>query len=237
TFRQLARVGRDPVFLSALDAAMAAGDRFFDGVNARIPATARSLAGLFTGSIPVVDRFGDALLGYIDDFNAWIDRSAQNGRLEEFFRDAAKQAEALMDLSREVFVLVGRIGGMQRGSTVLRDMADAVARFNSEVHSMRSVEGIIATGNEAIRGMIEVLVILGESLSETLADPGTRDAIALFFDVLKTGAEIVGGLATLFRSLPDPIQSTVLAAIALAALGGRLFSMLRKLTTAAGRVG
>jgi hypothetical protein len=235
TFRQIARVGRDPQFLAGLDEAFEGTDRFFDNINARIPSTSRSLAHLFTSSRPVVDAFGDSVLSIVDDFNSWIADAAASGDLDEFFRDAAVQADALLDVGKEVLVLVGRIGGMQQGSSLLRDMADALERFNDEAHSMRSVEGIVATGNAAIRGLVQVLSVLGETLGETLADPGTRDAIVAFFDVLTVAAEIVGGLAQAFSALPDPLQSTLLVLAALAILWGKLHSVGGRLADAVGR--
>ncbi|MEV1013783.1 hypothetical protein AB0I89_23820 [Micromonospora sp. NPDC049801] len=235
TFTQVLRLGRDKRFLTGLDAALASSDRFFDKVNARIPATGQALAHLFTGSAPFVDAFGDSLLQYVDDFNAWVDRSARNGNLEAFFADAAEQADALLDLTREVFVLVGRIGGMRQGSTLLRDMADAVAKFNDEAHDMRSVEGIVATGNAAIKGTVEVLLVLGETLGETLADPGTRAAVELFFDVLKVGAQTVGELAELFSHLPDGVQAVILAGAALTILGSRVVTVFGRAQDAVGK--
>lgn len=235
TFKGLVRLGRDDDFLAGLEDALGATDRLFDKVNARIPATGRMLAQLFTGSVPFIDKFGDSLLSYLDDFNAFIDRASRDGSLEEFFRDAAEQADALLDIGKEVLILVGRIGGMDQGSTVLRDMADALERFNDEAHNMRSVEGIVATGNAAVKGLIEVLLILGQTLGETLADEGTRDAVVLFFDILKVGAEIVGDLARLFSALPDPIQSTVLAGAALFLVGSKIFGIFDKLGGILGR--
>jgi hypothetical protein len=235
TFKNLIRLGRDDDFLAGLEDALASSDRFFDGVNRRIPATGRMLAQLFTGSTVFIDRFGDTLLSYLDDFNTFIDKASRDGSLEEFFEDAADQAEALLDIGREVIELVGRIGGMDQGSTLLRDMADAIEQFNDEAFDMRSVEGIIATGNEAVKGLVEVLLVLGETLGETLADDDTREAVRIFFDVLGLGAEIVGGLAKLFGSLPGPIQSTVLAGAALALLGSRLFGIFGRLEGVLGR--
>lgn len=232
TFRQAAALGRDQQFLAGLNSAFASADGFFDKVNARIPATGRALGGLFTGSIPFVDQFGDSLLEYVDDFSAWIERTSRSGQLHMFFRDAGQQADALLDLTREIFVLVGRIGGMGQGSTLLRDMADAVERFNDEAHNMRSVEGIIRTGNEAIAGVVDVLVVLGETMGDTLADPGTAAAVALFFDVLKVGAQTVGGLVQVFGLLPDQIQAAVLAGAALAIVAGKLSNAFGKAHTA-----
>jgi hypothetical protein len=222
TFRQLARLGRNREFLTGLDDALDVTDAFFDKVNARIPATGLALGRLFTNSMPFISAFGDSLLEYTDDFNAWIDRTARTGQLRAFFADAGRQADALLDLTRELLVTIGKIGGLRQGSTLLRDMADAVARFNAEARNMSTVEGVIASGNAAIQGVVDVLLVLGETLGETLADPGTRDAIALFFNVLKVGAEIVGDLASLFTGLYDPIQSAILAGAALAILWGKL---------------
>lgn len=237
TFKQVAALGRDGQFLSGLDDAFGAADGFFDKINVRIPATGQALGKLFTGSVPFVDQFGSSLLDYVDDFNSWIDRSAQSGKLESFFEDAADQADALLDLSREILVIVGRIGGMQSGSTLLRDMADAVERFNREAHNMQSVEGIIRTGNAAIAGVVDVLAVLGSTLGETLADPGTTAAVALFFDVLKVGAQIIGGLAQTFALLHDDVQAFVLVGAALAIVGGKLSAVFGKAHTALGGFG
>jgi hypothetical protein len=222
TAKELFKVGRDPAFLSGLDSALGASDRFFDKVNTRIGPTSKALSQLFIGSTPFVDKFGDSLLSYVDDFNSWIDQASQSGDLEAFFKDAATQASALLDIGKEVFVLIGRIGGMQQGSTLLQDMADALERFNNSAQGTRDIAGIIETGNAAIKGVVDVLLILGEALSKTLADPGTRDAVVLFFDVLRTGAEIIAGLVDLFGLLPDGVQSVVLAGIALALVWGKL---------------
>lgn len=235
TFKQVAQVGRDPQFLAGLDTAFEGADRFFDGINGRIPSTSKALSQLFVGSRPFVDALGDNLLGYLDDFNAWINGAAASGDLGRFFQDAAQQADALLDVGKEVLVLVGRIGGMQQGSSLLRDMADALERFNNQAHSMQSVEGIIATGNAAIRGLVQVLSVLGETLGETLADPGTRDAIVAFFDVLTVAAEVVGGLVQAFSALPDPLQSSLLVLAALAILWGKLHSVGGRLSDAVGR--
>ncbi|MFG2046131.1 hypothetical protein ACGFIW_01705 [Micromonospora sp. NPDC048935] len=234
TFRQVAALGRDPGFLNGLDAAFDTADGFFDKVNQRIPATGRSLGLLFTSSVPAVNAWGDGLLAYGDQFNEWIDRTARSGQLDRFFQDAAKQADALLDIGQEIFTLIARIGGMQSGSTLLRDMADALARFNNEAHNMQSVEGIIRTGNAAIEGVVDVLVVLGETLGETLADPGTAAAVGMFFDVLRVGAEVVGGLAQVFGLLPDPIQAVLLAGAGLVLLGGRLHSAFGKAGAAVG---
>ncbi|MDG4792018.1 hypothetical protein O7626_40090 [Micromonospora sp. WMMD1102] len=234
TLRQLARVGRNPEFLAGIDAAAEGADRFFDNVNTRIGPTSRSLGQLFIGSRPFVDAFGDSLLGHLDDFNAWIDRAAANGDLEDFFRDAAEQADALLDVGKEVLVLVGRIGGLPYGGDTLRDMADALERFNDAAHNTRSVEGVIATGNAAVRGLVDVLVILGETLGETLADPATRDAVVAFFDILKVAAQVVTGLVGAFSALPGPVQSTVLVLIALTVVFGKLFAVAGRMGTAVG---
>lgn len=234
TFKEIAALGRNDDLLSGLDAALANADGFFDRVNQRIGPTGQALGYLFRSSIPAVNAWGDGLLEYVDQFNGWITSAAQSGQLDRFFSDAAKQADALLDIGREIFTLVGRIGGMQSGSTLLRDMADALTLFNSEAQNMRSVEGIIRTGNAAIAGVVDVLVVLGETLGDTLADPGTAAAVALFFDVLKVGAQIIGGLAAAFSALPDDIQAVVLAGAALALLGGRLFGAFNKARDAVG---
>lgn len=235
TFRQAARVARDPQFLNGLDVALGSVDRFFDGINTRIPATGRTLGNLFRSSTPVVDAFGNNLLGMWDDFNSMIDRTARNGDLDAFFADAAQQADALLDIGREIIVLVGRIGGMRQGSTLLRDMADALERFNNSAHDMRNVEGIIATGEAAIRGVVDVLAVLGETLGETLASPATRDAVVAFFDILTAAAEVVGKLVQVFGLLWDPIQSTLIVLAALAILFGRMQTLGGKMADAVGR--
>lgn len=236
TFKQLFRLGRDPQFLAGLDTALASSDRFFDKVNARIPSTGRMLAQLWTDSAPFVDRFGDSVLSLLDDFNAFIDRASRSGRLDDFFKDAAEQADALVDLTKEVFRIVARIGGMDQGSTVLRDMADAVKRFNDEAHSMDDVQGIIDTGNAAIRGLVDVLLMLGESLGETLADPGTRDSIKLFFEVLKVGVQVIGDLLAVFRLLPDPLQAVLLTGLAMGLAWKKLHDIGIKLAVATFKV-
>lgn len=230
------RLGRDPQFLAGLDVAFKSSDRFFDNITARVPATGRTLSHLFTGSQPYVDRFGDSLLSYVDDFNDSIAQAAADGRLDRFFRDAAEQADALLDLGKEVLRLIGRIGGASQGSTVLRDMADALQAFNDEAHQMRNVEGIIATGNVAIRGLVDVLLILGEALGDSLADPGTRAAVEQFFEILGFGAEVIANLLRMFGQLPDGMQSTLLVAAALALVTSRLFGGFDKLSVAAGNV-
>jgi hypothetical protein len=235
TFRHVARLGRDREFLAGLDAAFTSADRFFDNVNTRIPTTGRALAQLFRGSQPFVDKFGASLLSYVDDFSAWIDRTSTSGGLEDFFRDAAEQADALLDIGKEVLVLVGRIGGLPYGRNALRDMADALERFNDAAHNMRSVEGVIATGNAAVRGLIDVLVILGETLGETLADPATRDAVVAFFDILKVAAQAVAGLVSAFGALPGPVQSAVLVLAALAILFGKLYTAAGRMQQAVGK--
>lgn len=222
TFRQLAALGRDRDLLSGLDSVFEASDSFLDSINRRLPATGRSLAQLFTSSIPFVNQFGESLLEYVDQFNAWINRSAQSGKLEDFFKDAAEQADALLDIGREIFTLVGRIGGLQQDSPLLRNMADALAEFNREAHNMRDIEGIVRTGTAAIEGVVDVLVVLGEVLGDTLADPGTAAAVALFFDVLKAGAQAVGALAQVFGLLPDPMQAVLLAGAGIALVAGRM---------------
>ncbi|MEU8158048.1 hypothetical protein AB0B94_30715 [Micromonospora sp. NPDC048986] len=235
TFRELFKVGRDPQFLAGLDVAFDSSDRFFDKVNARIGPTSKSLSRMFIGSAPFVDQFGDSLLSYLDDFNTWIDQAAANGDLERFFADAASQADALLDIGKEIFVLVGRIGGMQQGSTLFRDMADALERFNDSASTTRDVAGIIETGNAAIRGAVDVLTVLGATLRDTLADPGTRDAVELFFNVLTAGAEVVQDVAGAFTALPDGLQSVLLAGAALALLWGKLNTVGGKLATVTDR--
>lgn len=235
TFRQVAALGRNREFLSGLDAAFAASDRFFDNVNDRIPATGKALAQLFRGSTPFVDAFGDSMLSWIDDFTGFIDDASRSGDLGRFFADAGKQADALLDLTKEIVRLAARLGGLGEGSTLLRDMADAAKRFNDESYRMADVEQIVATGREAISGVVDVLRVLGPVLGETLTDPAVQDAVRMFFDAVGVGAQIVAGLVQLFGALPDPIQSTVLAGVALAILWGRLTSVTGSLSDAVGR--
>ncbi|MDQ7910788.1 hypothetical protein RB614_40485 [Phytohabitans sp. ZYX-F-186] len=236
TFKALFRLGRDDEFLAGLDVAFGATDRFFDKVNTRIPTTGRAFAKLFTGSEVFVDRFGDSLLSYVDDFNEWIDEASSSGRLEEIFEGAAEQADALLDIGKEIIRLVARISGQGIDSPLLRDAADGLKRFNDEARRAEDLDGIIATGNAAIRGLVDVLLILGDTASDVLADPATRDAVEIFFDVLTLGAGVVHDLVGLFQLLPGPIQSTVLAGAALALVGGRLFRVFERVEGVAGRV-
>ncbi|BCJ65127.1 hypothetical protein [Polymorphospora rubra] len=235
TFTSLLRMGRDPQFLRGFDLAMQSGDRFFNKVNARIPATGTMLAQLFAGSVPFVDQFGDSLLRYVDDFEAWVDRAARSGDLDRFFADAADQASALLDIGRELFVLVGRIGASRQGSTLLRDMADALERFNDEAQGAQTVEGTLATMREAFRGVLNVLLILGEALGDTLADPGTRNAVEAFFNVLGVGAEVVATVVQAFGLLPDEVQTLILVGLALVPVWGRLQAMGAQLGLTAAR--
>jgi len=236
TFTQLFRLGRNRQFLAGLDAAFASSDRFFDKVNARIPVMGRTLANLFTGAVPFVDKFGDSLLSYIDDFDAFIDRAARDGRLDVFFRDAAEQADALLDIGKELIRLIANLGAMRQGSTLLRDMADALKRFNDTAHDTRNVEAIIDAGNEAIRGVIDVLRVLGDTLGDTLADPSTREAIRAFFDVLGVGAQVVDILVRAFNDLPGPVKEVLLVGGALYLLYGRIQRVAGPLATMLGRI-
>lgn len=222
TFRELLRLGRRPEFLAGLDVAATSADRFFDKVNARIPPTGRALGQLFQSSGVFVDRFGDSLLDYVDEFNMWIGRVESSGDLDRFFADAADSADALLDIGREVFRLIGSISSVDPGADLFRDAADALARFNDEAHNTRDLQSIIASGNTAVRGLIDVMLVLGDAAADMFADPGTTAAIAAYFDVLKSAAQIVSGVVQALGLLPDGVQAAVLAGVALAVTYGKL---------------
>lgn len=222
TFKQAFKVARDPEFQRGLDDAFGAVDGFMDDFNTRIPALGGAFGKLLSGSAPFIDRIGDKLIGYVDDFIDLVDRASQDGSMAEWFEDAADQAEALLDIGRELAIIVGEITGSQQGSTLLRDMADALHRYNEAGTQARDTAEVIEAGRAALQAMADVLATVGSALGEALADPGTREAVAAFFSVLGVGVEAVAGLATVFTALPDEVQKFLLVGAGVAVLANKL---------------
>ncbi|HEY0700935.1 MAG TPA: hypothetical protein VGD43_24390, partial [Micromonospora sp.] len=234
TFKQLGKVARDPEFQAGLDDVFGATDRFFDGFNDRIPAIGSALGKVFSGSTPLIDRLGDKILGWIDDWTSLVDRSAADGSMAEWFEDAADQAEALLDIGKELAVIVGRLTGSQEGSTLLRDMADALHRYNEAGTQARDTAEVIEAGRAALQAMADVLATVGSALGDALADPGTREAVGAFFSVLGVGVEAVASLVTAFTALPDEIQKVLLVGAGVAVLANKMGGAFDTLSTKLG---
>ena len=230
------RSAMQPTFLNGVNKALDAGDRFFDKFNSRIPAFMGTLGRLSGSGSIFFDRFGDSIMEWADRFNAAVARAEQTGNLDEFFADAAEQADALVDIGGELIRMIVDVGAAGQDATILRDIADWLRRFNEEAHNSQDIAGIIATGNAALKGMASLLMILGSALAESLADPDTRQAVETFFKILGASATVLATLVDLFNALPGPVQSTILVLLALNVVWGRLSVMGGQLGASFGRV-
>jgi hypothetical protein len=223
-------VANSPAFVGGVKSALGAWDRFFDGVNARIPETGRSLSTLLSESTPFVDRFNAKLLDGLDQFNAQVEEARANGELEDFFEGAADQADALFDLAYGIVRLVAQVADYGASSDILRRMADAVERLADGGTEMDRLKAILSTINEVLAGTRELVHDVGDSLGDTLADPDTRAAIEQIFDALGLVAGVLGGVIDLFNFLPGPLQQAIL-------LGAGLYLAFRKIAAIASPMG
>lgn len=226
-FRQITLSVTDPHFTDAFNTATAGADWFFDMINRRIQPTVRSLSTLVESADPLARAFGQGLIGAIDRFNAKIASAAQSGRLEEFFRDGAQSAGAFLDLAQEIAQITGQvIAAVSKQTGTLRESSSALAAYIESGRSAADVAGIVDTLTTAYEGVRDVLGPLGGIARDALADPGTAQAIATMFDVLQAGTAVLRVIFDLFQSLPDGMQATVLAAVALALIAKRLSTAL-----------
>lgn len=227
TFRQMTLAVMDPHFLTSFNTATRGADDFFDLLNARIQPSVRSLSTLVQSADPVARAFGHGMINAIDRFNAKVDQAARSGRLAEFFADGAEGAAAFMALAQDVAQLTGQvIAEVGRQGGTLRDTSAALSAYIESGRSAQDVAGIVNTLTAAYEGLRNVLGPLGGIARDALADPATADALVTMFDVLQAGTAVLRIIFDLFQALPDGMQSTVLAAIALAAIATRLNGVL-----------
>jgi hypothetical protein len=226
-FREITLAVTDPHFTGAFNTATRGADWFFDLVNTRIQPTIRSLSTLAQSADPLARAFGQGLINAIDRFNAKIESAARSGSLDEFFRDGAEGAGAFLDLAQEVARITGQvIAAVAKQGGTLRDSSSALAAYIDSGRSASDVAGIVDTLTAAYEGMRDVLGPLGGIARDALADPGTADALRTMFDVLAAGSAVLRVIFDLFQMLPDGMQSTVLAAVALALIAKRLSTAL-----------
>jgi hypothetical protein len=222
-FRQITLSVTDPHFTSAFNIATRGADDFFDLLNARIQPSVASLSTLVKSADPLARAFGQSIIGAIDRFNAKIAAAAQSGKLDEFFRDGAESAGAFLDLAQDVARITGQvIAEVSKQGNTLRDTGAQLAAYIASGRSAADVAGIINTLTVAYEGVRDVLGPLAGMARDALADPGTAQAIGTMFDVLQAGTAVLRVVFDLFQMLPDGMQATVLAAVALTLVAKKL---------------
>jgi len=235
-FRQITLAVTDPHFTSAFNTATAGADDFFDMLNDRIQPSVRSLSTLVKSADPLARAFGMSMIGAIDRFNAKIASAAESGKLGEFFADGAESADAFLDLARDVARITGQvIAQVAKQGNTLRDTGAELAAYIESGRSAQDVAGIVNTLTVAYEGVRDVLGPLAGMARDALADPGTAQALATMFDVLQAGTQVLRVIFDLFQALPDGMQATVLAAVALALIARKLSTGLMLVQAAAGK--
>lgn len=237
-FDQITASVMDPHFTSAFNTATAGADWFFDLLNSRIPQTVATLATLVKAGDPLARAFGQGLIDSLDRFNTAVERAAASGRLEEFFRGGAEGAGAFLAIAQDVLALTGMvISEVQAQGGTLADTAAQLDAYIASGRAAGDVAGIVRTLTTAYEGLRDVLGPLGAIARDALADPGTAQGLATMFDVLRAGSEALRIVFDLFNLLPDGMQATIIAGVALAIMAGKVSRAFTAMGVAVGRAG
>ncbi|MFF0822413.1 hypothetical protein ACFYUR_18785 [Micromonospora haikouensis] len=206
----------DPMILGGFQQVTATADRIFDQLIVRIQPVARALSSVAVAADPLVRVIGDRLAGAIDSMTAGIARARSTGDLAEFFASGAESASALLSITGDLASIIGNvISAVNNQNSAIVGTARALDAYMASGRGAEDIAGIVDTLTAAYEGMAQVLGPLGSIARDALADPGTRDGLATMFDILATGSAALRVVFDLFQGLPDPIQSVVVAAIAL----------------------
>jgi DNA-binding transcriptional MerR regulator len=234
TFTALTDAATDATVLDGLSVASRSSARFMDELAIRTQALARSTAILMMSADPLVRLIGDRLVASIDRMNNAAQKARQTGSLDEFFRAGVETGGALMSIIGDILTVTGQVvSAVNRQNTSIRNTADAFAAYVASGRSARDVAGVVDTLTAAYEGLADVLGPLAGIARDALADPATRDALATMFDILAAGSQAVRVVFDLFQSLPDPIQSVVIAAVALGAVAAKTTASVTTLGLAA----
>ncbi|MEV5819306.1 hypothetical protein AB0L22_09035 [Micromonospora haikouensis] len=206
----------DPMILGGFQQVTATADRIFDQLIVRIQPLSRALSSVAVAADPLVRVIGDRLAGAIDSMTAGIARARSTGDLAEFFASGAESASALLSITGDLASIIGNvISAVNNQNSAIVGTARALDAYMDSGRGAEDIAGIVDTLTAAYEGMAEVLGPLAGIARDALADPGTRDGLATMFDILATGSAALRVVFDLFQGLPDPIQSVVVAAIAL----------------------
>lgn len=224
----------DAQVLSAVGTVSATTARFLDQVNMQLVPLSRALSMVAVSADPLTRLIGDRLTGSLDSFSRSIARAKATGDLDEFFQAGTESAGELLSIAGDLLTITGQvIGAVNRQGSAISGTADSLAAYVASGRSAEDMAGIVDTLTAAYEGMAQVLGPLGSIARDALADPGTRDALATMFDILATGSAALRVVFDLFQSLPDPVQSVVIAAVALGIVINRTTKGLTVMSAAA----
>ncbi|WP_213451596.1 hypothetical protein [Rhizomonospora bruguierae] len=161
-----------PKFIKSVDKMLHVADEVWDGFNRRIPDIADMFANLFTESEPFVKKFLGHLGDLLDDWNGMIDKNTKNGSLKKWFSDAADQANALLDVGKELTHIIGQISDIalddaqNKGKkSGLESMADGLKRFSDWLDTdegRASMKGWIDAFKGFAAALIDAVAWLGK---------------------------------------------------------------------------
>lgn len=160
-FHRLSEKLSTPPVIEAFDKISGVVHRLFEKFNTQtLDKLVDSFVKLATASTPFIEALGNGIMKWLTDFSDWIDDHAKDGSLDQFFKDAAHNAETLFDIVKQIagiftaFVSAisgGRIKDTQGALDGLRDSLKDLKEW------MKSPEG-----RRDIKIMMDLLILLGK---------------------------------------------------------------------------
>lgn len=103
----------DKTFLSNIELASAAFDRTLDRIGEKtLPKLIGAFGRLARASIPFWEELSDMALGWIEKFSDKIATLDEDGKLDEFFEDAAESLGKIRDIGGTALKIIGQVVGI-----------------------------------------------------------------------------------------------------------------------------
>jgi len=99
----------EPKFIGDINSAMATFGAFIGKIGDAMPKVISAFGTLSRASKPFFDMLGDKLAGMLTNFGNWIEKLDKNGKLDEFFKDAADALDDLWTIGGLTLDIIGEI--------------------------------------------------------------------------------------------------------------------------------
>lgn len=192
------RLGDDlskPEMRAAVDGVFKSMERVLDKftTGGSLDKLVKGFSDLVSAATPFVEKIGTGLVNELGKLGTWLSDKKTSGAMSKFFSDAAKDAQTLWDIGKDVFSIVGQIIDIALGKTQsgakgnaldsFKETLDGVDKWLKDPKNKQTVKDVI-DGFHKLGGYI--VDVIGFVALMVAAFDRWRDVIKINFAIIKS---------------------------------------------------
>jgi hypothetical protein len=194
-------------------------DKFLPSITRKLGRTFENtlggLGGLFTGSLPSVEKFSKWIEGVTQDFQDWANSAKGQNEIKKFMDDAGESIEALGGFLEEALDLITELldKGRENGDSIFKSMGDSIEKFTNYLkENPKALSDWFDNAEDLAKDIGDIAVALGK-VFDALDSPESRqllgDIIGMFEWFLDNGplVPVLNAVADALMEINDALDA------------------------------